>query len=75
MFALMRTLVYATLFIGAFLLYLPARILNWSGIARPAASEWLTWTGLAIGTCGAAIALWCILTFGTIGRGTPADCG
>ena len=72
MFALIRTLVYASLFIGTFLLFFPAQILGWSGITRPETGGVLAWLGVAIGACGAAIAVWCVLTFGTIGRGTPA---
>ena len=35
MFILARALVYATLFIGFLLVFLPARIVAWSGIASP----------------------------------------
>jgi hypothetical protein len=35
MFVLVRAVVYATLFIGFLLVYLPARFLAWSGIVRP----------------------------------------
>ena len=35
MFILIRTLTYATLFIGFVLVYLPARVLSWAGISRP----------------------------------------
>ena len=31
-----RAIVYATFFIGFLLIYLPARLLSWSGIVRPA---------------------------------------
>ena len=59
-------------FIGSLLLYLPARILSWSGITRPVTFAALQLGGLLIGTLGAAIALWCISTFVVIGGGTPA---
>jgi len=36
---LVRTVVYASLFIGVLLIYLPARLLSWSGIFRPAGIE------------------------------------
>lgn len=72
MFVLIRTLVYATLFIGIILIYLPARVLAWAGVARPASLEWPQFAGLLLGTLGAAIALCCVLAFTFIGKGTPA---
>ena len=72
MFVLVRTVTYAALFIGLVLIYLPARLLAWSGIIRPAAIEVPQVAGMVIGAAGAAIALWCIFTFAFIGRGTPA---
>ena len=72
MSVLFRAVTYATLFIGLVLIYVPARLLSWSGIVRPAAIEVQQVAGMVIGAAGAAIALWCIFTFASIGRGTPA---
>jgi len=72
MFVLIRTLTYATLFIGFVLVYLPARLLSWSGIVRPAAMGWPQIAGIAIICAGAAIALSCVAAFAWIGKGTPA---
>jgi hypothetical protein len=36
MFVLARAIMYAALFIGLLLIYVPARLLSWSGVARPA---------------------------------------
>ncbi len=72
MFVLIRTITYATLFIGFVLVYLPARLLAWSGIVRPAAFAWPQILGLAIGAAGALIALSCVFAFAFIGKGTPA---
>jgi protein-S-isoprenylcysteine O-methyltransferase Ste14 len=72
MFVLVRAVTYAALFIGLLLIYLPARLLSWSGIVRPAAIEVQQVAGMVIGAAGAAAALWCIFTFASIGRGTPA---
>src|SRR5579871_6206959 len=36
MLAFFRTVIYASFFLGCFLLYLPSRLLSWSGIHRPA---------------------------------------
>src|SRR5207244_2742364 len=72
MFVLVRTVTYATLFIGLVLIYVPARVLSWSGIVRPTAMEVQQVAGMVIGAAGAAVALWCIFTFAALGRGTPA---
>src|SRR3989449_7091774 len=72
MFVVVRTITYAPLFIGLVLIYLPARLLSWSGIVRPAAIEVQQVAGMVIGVAGAAVAVWCIFTFASIGRGTPA---
>ena len=72
MFALARALTYATLFIGVVLLFVPAQILTWSGINRPEAPGPVEWTGVVIGALGAGLAVWCILAFAVLGRGTPA---
>ena len=67
-----RTLVYATLFIGFLLLWLPARLLNATGIHRPTHFAALECAGLLLGTLGALLALWCVTAFVAIGKGTPA---
>ncbi len=71
-FLLIRAITYATLFVGLILVFIPARVLSWSGIAAPAGIGGVQVAGMAIGAAGAALALWCIVTFFTIGRGTPA---
>jgi protein-S-isoprenylcysteine O-methyltransferase Ste14 len=72
MFVLMRTITYASLFIGFVLVFLPARILAWAGIVRPAELAWPQIAGLIAGALGAALALWCVAAFAWIGKGTPA---
>ena len=72
MFVLVRAVTYAALFIGLVLIYVPARLLSWSGIVRPVAIEVQQVVGMVIGAAGAAVALWCIFTFASVGRGTPA---
>jgi protein-S-isoprenylcysteine O-methyltransferase Ste14 len=72
MFVFARTVTYATLFIGFVLIYLPGRLLSWTGIVRPPAMEAPQIAGMVIGVAGAAVALWCIFTFAASGRGTPA---
>ena len=72
MFVFARTVTYAALFIGFVLVYLPSRVLQWSGIVRPAVIAKPQVVGMLIGAVGAVVALWCVYTFATIGRGTPA---
>ena len=72
MSVLVRALTYSTLFIGFLLVFLPARVLAWSGIERPAGMGPAQVAGVGLGAAGAALALWCIVTFLLHGRGTPA---
>jgi protein-S-isoprenylcysteine O-methyltransferase Ste14 len=72
MFVIFRAITYATLFIGFILIYLPARVLAWSGIVRPSAMEWPQILGVVIGSAGVLVALSCVFTFAWIGKGTPA---
>src|ERR1700721_4444805 len=72
MFILIRTLTYATLFIGFVLVYLPARVLAWAGVSRPAEISWPQILGIAVSILGAALALWCVGVFARTGKGTPA---
>jgi len=67
-----RAITYAVLFIGLVLVYVPANLLAWSGIDHPAQIGIQQVLGIGIGTAGALVALWCIFTFASVGRGTPA---
>jgi len=71
-FVLARAVTYATLFIGFLLVALPARVLAWSGIVRPAAVGPIEVAGIAVAVVGGVLALWCVLTFVFVGKGTPA---
>lgn len=72
MFVLVRTITYASLFIGFFLVFLPARVLSRSGIQAPAAIGMTQVLGGLVTALGAALALACVFTFAFVGRGTPA---
>ncbi len=72
MAVLFRTITYATLFVGFLLIYLPAQVLSWAGILHPAAMGGAQIAGIAVGTAGAALALWCAGAFAWLGKGTPA---
>jgi protein-S-isoprenylcysteine O-methyltransferase Ste14 len=72
MFVIFRAIVYATLFIGFVLIYLPSRLLAWSGILRPAAFDAPQIAGMIVGSAGALVALWCAGAFAFVGKGTPA---
>jgi len=71
MFILARAVVYATLFVGFLLVFLPARVLEWSGITTPPFGAPQI-VGAIIALAGAAIAVSCVIAFAFIGRGTPA---
>ena len=72
MWILIRAVTYSTLFVGFLLVFLPTRVLAWSGITPvPMIGVWQV-VGIALASIGGAIALWCILTFVFLGKGTPA---
>lgn len=72
MFVIVRAVTFASLFIALVLIYVPYRLLSWSGIVRPLTIEVPQVVGMVIGAAGAGIALWCIFTFASVGKGTPA---
>jgi protein-S-isoprenylcysteine O-methyltransferase Ste14 len=69
---LVRAITYATLFIGLVLVFLPAQVLSEAGVARPARFGAAQLAGTIVGAAGAIVAIWCILAFVLVGRGTPA---
>ena len=72
MFILARAVTYATLFVGLVLIFLPARILSRAGIVQPTPTGTWQVAGMVAAAVGAALALWCVLAFVFVGRGTPA---
>jgi protein-S-isoprenylcysteine O-methyltransferase Ste14 len=72
MLALFRALVYAALFIGVLLVFIPGRILAAGGITAPEQIGPVEAVGLGVLALGAALAVSCILTFALVGKGTPA---
>jgi protein-S-isoprenylcysteine O-methyltransferase Ste14 len=72
MFPLMRGLIYATLFISFVLVFLPGQVLTWAGVRAPADIGAAQAFGLVAVVLGLALALWCVLAFGVVGKGTPA---
>jgi protein-S-isoprenylcysteine O-methyltransferase Ste14 len=71
-FVFARAVTYATLFIGLVLVFLPARLLSWSGVTNAPAIGVAEATGMLAAAIGAALALSCIFTFALHGKGTPA---
>lgn len=67
-----RAITYAVLFIGLVLVYVPARLLDWTGIVPPETIGVKQIAGMLIAAIGMAIALWCVFTFTSRGKGTPA---
>ena len=72
MIVLVRAITYAALFIGFVLVFLPARVLSWSGLTPPAALGLWQVAGCVAGAAGGMLALWCVATFAITGKGTPA---
>src|SRR5881396_4098703 len=72
MLALVRALTYAALFIGFFLVFVPQRILHATGIVRPPWIGPAQMAGLELVALGGGLAVWCVMTFAFIGKGTPA---
>ena len=72
MFLLIRTLTYGSLFVAFLLVFLPARVLEWSGVMRPNAIGPLQVVGALVVLAGAVLAAACVVAFAWLGRGTPA---
>lgn len=70
--ALARAVVYATFFVAFVLVFLPARVLERAGVMQPPVFGAAQLTGAVITLLGAALVVWCVVTFALIGRGTPA---
>jgi protein-S-isoprenylcysteine O-methyltransferase Ste14 len=60
------------LFIGFLLVFLPGQILQSGGITRPSSIGVAQIAGATLVILGASLAIWCILAFALVGRGTPA---
>lgn len=69
---LARAVTYSTLFIGLLLVFLPARLLARVGVTAPPVFGLKQAVGLAVAAVGAALAVWCVLAFALLGKGTPA---
>ncbi len=72
MFILIRTITYASIFIGSFLIFMPKQILMEVGLNQPESFGTEQLFGFLIGISGAILAISCIVTFALIGKGTPA---
>lgn len=70
-FTMIRALTYASIFIAVLLVFVPARLLEVSGIARPESFGVAQILGAIFVVGGSLLAVTCVLTFATIGRGTP----
>jgi protein-S-isoprenylcysteine O-methyltransferase Ste14 len=72
MLTFLRALTYATLFVALFLIVVPQRILAGRGVARVDVFGVPEILGLLFVVLGAALVLWCLVTFAFVGRGTAA---
>jgi protein-S-isoprenylcysteine O-methyltransferase Ste14 len=69
---LARTMVYVTLFVAFVLVFVPARVLEWSRLPRPGEMGPSQIAGATLVVVGGALVLWCVLVFAFVGKGTPA---
>lgn len=67
----LRALTMAALFISCFLVFLPAQVLRVAGVTRAPAAGLVAWLAISLVVAGAALALWCVLAFAVVGKGTP----
>jgi protein-S-isoprenylcysteine O-methyltransferase Ste14 len=67
-----RAVIYATFFISILFVFLPSRVLSFSGVGPPADTGLEQVLGITLTAAGAALGAWCILTFVFIGKGTQA---
>ena len=72
MLVLLRAIVWATLSVGFLLVFVPGQILARAGIVRPAEIGVAQIGGVILVLLGSTLAIWCILTFVALGKGTPA---
>lgn len=72
MWVLFRAATYASLFVGLLLVFVPARILASVGVGTPGGPVALRALGMLVATAGGSLALWCVLAFALLGKGTPA---
>jgi protein-S-isoprenylcysteine O-methyltransferase Ste14 len=72
LFPLIRGLTYAAVFISFVLVFLPSRVLLQAGVATPAEIGVPQAIGSLGVILGSSLAIWCVLAFGIVGRGTPA---
>lgn len=72
MFNLLRALIYASGFVAAILLFVPARILAGTGLTRAPTLGVPELLVVAVAVAGALLAGWSIVTFAFVGKGTAA---
>lgn len=72
MFVLVRTITYASLFIGLVFVFVPARLLSRVGVTSPSVIGLPQAAGILVAGAGVSLALWCVLSFALLGKGTPA---
>jgi protein-S-isoprenylcysteine O-methyltransferase Ste14 len=71
-FALVRAFLYASLFLTLVLFLIPAWTLESAGIGRPPGTGPMQVAGIVIAVLGLGLALWSVVVFAVVGRGTPA---
>ena len=70
MFVVSRAVIYAALFIGLVLIFVPSRVFSSSAVLVPTTIDVWQAAGMLVGATGAALALSCIATFALMGKGS-----
>jgi len=71
MAATVRTVVYLAIIVGLVVIFLPAEILEGTGLVRASPMGIIQFVGATLTLAGVGLAFWCALTFAVLGRGTP----
>jgi protein-S-isoprenylcysteine O-methyltransferase Ste14 len=71
MAAVVRTVVYLVIIVGLVAIFLPAEVLERSGVTRASPVRIIEIAGATLTLAGVGLALWCAFTFAVLGRGTP----
>jgi protein-S-isoprenylcysteine O-methyltransferase Ste14 len=70
--AIIRSIIYASIFVAIVFVVAPAHLLTQAGISGPEQQGLLQYSALTIVTSGAIVAFWSVVSFALFGKGTPA---
>lgn len=71
MAATVRTVIYLAIIVGLVVIFLPAEMLEGTGLVRASPMGITQFVGAMLTLAGVGLVLWCAFTFAVLGRGTP----